>query len=80
MFHLLYFLFHYKSETYLKSFKAPPATNKLSDEEILKLNGHIEVEAPGHDLYKWTGTLCLDSGDSILDEDNLLLRVCYINI
>jgi len=61
-------------ETYLKSFKAPPATNKLSDEEILKLNGHIEVEAPGHDLYKWTGTLCLDSGDSILDEDNLLLR------
>ena len=60
----------------MKIFKAPPATNECSDEEALQLKGAVEVESPGHDLYKWTGTLHLDSGDTALSEDNLLLRVC----
>ena len=62
-------------ETNLKIFKAPPATNKTSRDDVINLKGNIAPEGPNHALYSWKATLTMEDGSvTPLNEDNLLLR------
>jgi len=62
-------------ETNLKIYKAPPLTNAMPVEEILKLKGVLKPTPPDEQLYEWRGTLELSSGETAsLKADNLLLR------
>ncbi|XP_053561547.1 phospholipid-transporting ATPase IB [Bombina bombina] len=63
-------------ETNLKIRQGLPATSNLqSCEDLVKMTGRIECEAPNRHLYDFTGNLCLDDNSPIaVGPDQILLR------
>jgi hypothetical protein len=63
-------------ETNLKIYKAPPATNSLSPEEVVKIQGKLSPGGPDEQLYEWKANMEIENaGTTSLKHDNLLLRV-----